>query len=230
MTKNTEFKMYEENFKQMKKLPFVKFLLKQNRLLEKENKDLKNTVFKLCKQVLIKEEKKENIVYEIEEEDEIEIIDTPVQKKEVVVLNDIVIDHSHDNIEYEEEEDEEEDEEQEEEEEEEEEKDEEEEQEEEVEVEDEQEEEEEVEEVEEVEVEEEEVEVEDEQEEEDEEVEQEEVEEEQEEEEVYEITIKSKTYYVMNEKDSIIYEADSNGDISLEVGKYVNGKPVFTKK
>ena len=196
MNKNTEFKMYEENFKQMKKLPFVKFLLKQNRLLEKENKDLKNTVFKLCKQVLIKEEKKENIVYEIEEEDEIEIIDSPFQKKEIVDLlsNDLTDCNSHHNTEHEEEQEEEQEEEEEEEE---------------------QEEQEEQEEEEEEEVEEEEEEV-------------EEVEEE--EEEVYEIKIKSKTYYVMNEKDSIIYEADSNGDISLEVGKYVNGKPVFTKK
>jgi hypothetical protein len=47
---------------------------------------------------------------------------------------------------------------------------------------------------------------------------------------VYEIKINSKTYYVMNEVDSIIYELDSNGDISIEAGKYKSGKPVFYKK
>jgi YHS domain-containing protein len=51
----------------------------------------------------------------------------------------------------------------------------------------------------------------------------------EEEEEVYEVTIKGKTYYVMNEKNSIIYDIDENGDISIEVGAYKNGKPVFTK-
>ena len=48
--------------------------------------------------------------------------------------------------------------------------------------------------------------------------------------EVYEITINKKTYYVVNETNSIIYEADASGDISIEAGKYNNGKPVFTKK
>jgi hypothetical protein len=48
--------------------------------------------------------------------------------------------------------------------------------------------------------------------------------------EVYEITIKGKSYYVMNEKDSIIYDVDENGDVSVEVGVYKNGKPVFNKK
>ena len=48
--------------------------------------------------------------------------------------------------------------------------------------------------------------------------------------EVYEITIKGKSYYVMNEKDSIIYDVDENGDVSIEVGVYKNGKPVFNKK
>jgi len=46
--------------------------------------------------------------------------------------------------------------------------------------------------------------------------------------EVYEVTINKKTYYVTNETDSIIYDLDENGDISVEVGKYKNGKPVFT--
>jgi hypothetical protein len=54
--------------------------------------------------------------------------------------------------------------------------------------------------------------------------------EEEEEESVYEVSIKGKTYYVMNEIDSIIYDVDENGDISLEVGIYKEGKPVFYKK
>ena len=87
----------------------------------------------------------------------------------------------------------------------------------EVEVEEEEEEEEEVE-VEEEEVEEEEVEVEE---------EEEEVEAEAEEEDVYEIQINGKTYYVTNEIDSVIYEADDEGEITIEAGAYKNGKPVF---
>ncbi len=49
----------------------------------------------------------------------------------------------------------------------------------------------------------------------------------EEEEDVYEIEIKGKTYYVSNEKNSVIYAADENGEITIEAGKYVNGKPVF---
>ena len=56
------------------------------------------------------------------------------------------------------------------------------------------------------------------------------VEEEEPEDEVYEVTIKGKPYYVTNEIDSVIYDTDENGDISLEVGKYNKGKPVFYKK
>ena len=55
----------------------------------------------------------------------------------------------------------------------------------------------------------------------------EEVEEEGAEEDVYEIEINGKTYYVSNERDSVIYAADENGDISIEAGVYKNGKPVF---
>jgi hypothetical protein len=51
--------------------------------------------------------------------------------------------------------------------------------------------------------------------------------EEEEEAEVYETVIKGKTYYIQNEKDGPIYEADENGEISLEVGVYKNGKPTF---
>jgi hypothetical protein len=72
-----------------------------------------------------------------------------------------------------------------------------------------------------------EVEEEEEQEEEEEEEEGEEEQVEEEEEEVYEIKIKSKTYYVTNEKNGTIYSVTSDGDIGDEVGKYVDGKPVF---
>ena len=53
------------------------------------------------------------------------------------------------------------------------------------------------------------------------------VEEEEEEEDVYEIQINGKTYYVTNEIDSTIYEADEEGEITIEAGAYKNGKPVF---
>jgi len=46
-------------------------------------------------------------------------------------------------------------------------------------------------------------------------------------EEVYEVIIKGKTYYTSNEKSGIIYGVDENGDVSLEVGFYKDGKPVF---
>ena len=56
------------------------------------------------------------------------------------------------------------------------------------------------------------------------------VQEEEEEEEVYDIQIMGKTYYVTNEVNSIIYEADADGDVSIEAGVFVSGKPVFNKK
>jgi hypothetical protein len=80
------------------------------------------------------------------------------------------------------------------------------------------------EEAEEEEAEEEEEEVEAEEEEEEEEVE---AEEEEEEEEVKEVLINGKTFYASNEIDSIIYDVDENGDISLEVGVFKNGKANF---
>jgi hypothetical protein len=46
-------------------------------------------------------------------------------------------------------------------------------------------------------------------------------------EEVYEVIIKGKTYYTSNEKSGIIYGVDENGDVSLEVGVYKDGKPIF---
>jgi len=48
--------------------------------------------------------------------------------------------------------------------------------------------------------------------------------------EVYEVVIKGKTYYVTNETDSDIYDINENGNISIEVSIYKNGKPVFNKK
>ena len=53
--------------------------------------------------------------------------------------------------------------------------------------------------------------------------------EEEEEESVYEVVIKGKTYYVTNEVDSVIYDADENGDISIEVGVYKAGVPIMKK-
>ena len=58
-------------------------------------------------------------------------------------------------------------------------------------------------------------------------VEGEEGEEEEGDEDVYEIEINGNTYYVSNEKDSVIYAADENGEITIEAGLYKNGKPVF---
>jgi len=52
---------------------------------------------------------------------------------------------------------------------------------------------------------------------------------EEEEEEVYEVVIKGKTYYTTNEKNGVIYGVDKNGDVSDEVGVYVDGKPTFKK-
>jgi len=299
-----DLKFYKKNFDCLRKIPYVKQLMKENKRLETENAELKNTIFKLCKKLLEKDgpevvvleiPKTENIVYEIEENDDsVQMNDsvTPQCKLEKVESTDVSIaseedefvdaeeisvkeEESLDNVNQEivlqeivgpqetnilvEEEEEEEEvvveeeevvveeeevvvEEEEvvvEEEEEEEEvvvveevvvEEEEEEEEvvvvEEVVVEEEEEEEEEVV-VEEEEEEEEEVVVEEEEEEEEEVVVEEE---EEEEDEVYEITINSKTYYVTNEIDSIIYEADSSGDISVEAGIYKNGKPTFYKK
>ena len=50
---------------------------------------------------------------------------------------------------------------------------------------------------------------------------------EEEDEEVYEVIIKGKAYYTSNEKSGVIYGIDSNGDVSLEVGVYKDGKPIF---
>jgi len=50
---------------------------------------------------------------------------------------------------------------------------------------------------------------------------------EEEEEEVFEIEIKGKTYYTTDAKNGVIYDTDENGDVSLEVGKFQDGKPVM---
>ena len=88
----------------------------------------------------------------------------------------------------------------------------------------------EVEEDEEEEVEEDEVEEEEEEEVVEEEEEEEEVEEEEEEDDVFEIIINKKTYYTTDMKNGIIYDMDSDGEISLEVGKLTDGKHKFYKQ
>ena len=161
------------------------------------------------------EEEEEVVVEEEEEEEEEEVVEEEVVEEEVVEEEveeeeEVVEEEVEEVVEIEEEEEEEEVEE----------------------VEEEEEEEVEEEEVVEEEVVEEEEEVVDEEVEEEEVAEEEVVEEEQEEEtddEVFEITIEGKEYYVTNQINSIIYALDENGDISLEVGKYVNGKAVFVK-
>ena len=201
-----DVKFYKKNFDSLAKIPFVRQLLKENERLKKENAELKHTVFKLCKKMLEKEET--NTSVDNDEQDDDSCCEVVLEKEEK------------ENIVYEIEDDEDneyeinkikvksecvEDEEQQD-----------------VVVEEE--------EGEEVVVEEEEVVVEEEEvvvEEEEEEVV---VEEEEEEAEVYEITIQSKTYYVTNEKDSIIYEADASGEISIEAGIYKDGTPTFYKK
>jgi hypothetical protein len=46
---------------------------------------------------------------------------------------------------------------------------------------------------------------------------------------VYEIIIKGKTYYTSNEQSGVIYGVDANGDVSMEVGVFKDGKAVFNK-
>jgi hypothetical protein len=250
-----DYELYKEFYDFMKCSPMMQTVIKENRELKMFNKILLETVDDLKQKLHMKEfrhvkvkkekldevvdltdeiesidgsyvEKEPNIVYELVEEHVEYKKDTTIEEGEIVeeeddsvllmlanqmeeeILKELHAEEEREKEELEEEEEEEEVEEVEEVEEE---------------VEEEDEEEEEVEEVEEVEDEEEE-EVE-------EEVEEEEVEEEEEEEEVeeevYEITIKSKTYYVTNEKNGTIYSVTSDGDIGDEVGKYVDGKPVF---
>ena len=50
---------------------------------------------------------------------------------------------------------------------------------------------------------------------------------EEEEEEVKEVIINKKTYYTDDEKNGTIYDVDENGDVSLEVGKFVKGVAKF---
>jgi hypothetical protein len=55
-------------------------------------------------------------------------------------------------------------------------------------------------------------------------------EDEEDEEDVYEIVINKKTYYTTDMKNGIIYDTDENGEISVEVGKLVNGVHKLNKK
>jgi hypothetical protein len=212
-----DFKFYKKNFDSLAKIPFVRQLLKENEKLKKENAELKHTMFKLCKKMLEREETETSVHdYEKEHDSCCEVVLEKEEKENIVyeIEDDEDIEDEINKIKVKTECVEEEEEVVVEEEE--------------VVVEEEEEEEEEVV-VEEEEEAEEEVVVEEEGEEEEEE-EEVVVEEEDEEAEVYEITIQSKTYYVTNEKDSIIYEADASGDISIEAGIYKNGKPTFYKK
>ena len=246
----SEFDTYKSNYEAIVNLPIVQKLMKENKDLKKRNRDLEKQLLavlletrrpiqkkKLLKplytsppvstsssvyikvekdemvqqqdEVVIIEKKVENIVYEILEDSCNDIIVDAEEEVEQEVVEEEVVEEEvveeevvEEEVEVEVEVEVEE------------------------EVEEEEVEEEEVEEEAEQEVEEEEVEVE---------VEEEVVQEEEEEEgeesgEVYEVTIKGKTYYVMNETDSIIYDVDENGDVSLEVGIYKSGKPTFNKK
>ena len=59
--------------------------------------------------------------------------------------------------------------------------------------------------------------------------EEEEEEQEEEEESVEEMVINNVKYYVTNPRDGTIYEMQEDGDVGDEIGKFVNGKPVFNK-
>ena len=230
-----------ENYYALEQLPIVRELIEKNEKLKRKNKELKRLISAISANLPILGGKKKNQV-KTEEEDENVPLDVDVvcvktegdaDEDKIVILtppakNNIIyeISESDDAIKLEvvehvsAEEAEEEAVEEETEEEEAEEK--------EAEEEEAEEEEAEEEEAEEEEVEEEEVEEEAEEAEEEEE-EEEAVEEEAEEEEVYEVVIKGKTYYTTNEKNGVIYGVDKNGDVSDEVGVYVDGKPTFKK-
>jgi hypothetical protein len=55
-------------------------------------------------------------------------------------------------------------------------------------------------------------------------------EEDEEEEELEEVVINGKRYYASNKTNGIIYGIDENDDPADEVGKYVNGQPIFTQQ
>ena len=54
-------------------------------------------------------------------------------------------------------------------------------------------------------------------------------EEEEEEDEVFEIVINKKTYYTDDKQNGTLYDLDEDGEISVEVGKLINGKPKLNK-
>ena len=45
--------------------------------------------------------------------------------------------------------------------------------------------------------------------------------------EVFELEIDGKVYYATDEDNGIIYNIDENGDIGIEIGKLINGEPIF---
>ena len=227
-----------ENYYALEQLPIVRELIEKNEKLKRKNKELKRLISAISANLPLLGGKKKNQV-KTEEDDENVPLDVDVvcvktegdaDEDEIVILtppakNNIIyeISESDDAIKLEiveEAKAEEEEEESVEETVEEAEEEEEEETVEEAEEEEEEEEEETVEEAEEEEEEEEAVE---------EEEEAEEEAEEEEEEEVYEVVIKGKTYYTTNEKNGVIYGVDKNGDVSDEVGVYVDGKTTFKK-
>ena len=52
---------------------------------------------------------------------------------------------------------------------------------------------------------------------------------EEEEDEVFEIVINKKTYYTDDKQNGTLYDLDEDGEISVEVGKLINGKPKLNK-
>ena len=256
-TISNEFEQYREfksHYDILMTLPIVKSLKKENKKLRKENTKLLNLLFQLTHThcplpstldenlIVIKEESVENNVPLPEDNDDVSDDNCVVEIPSPIVQNivyelceeeEVVVDkqeEEEEEVEVEEAVDEEEEEEETEEaavEETEEEEEEEEVEETEEAVEEEEEEVEETEEAVEEAVEEEEEEEEVEETEEGEEEDEEEEEEAGEEEEVSEVVINGRTYYTTNEKNGIIYDVDENGDISLEVGHYVNGVAKF---
>jgi len=226
-----KYKKYKEAYDLIMNSSIVEELKRQNQKLIKENKKLTKLILRLSNRIIpvgpvvpkttddvvfIKVEKettdKPNIVYELVDDDDVEVEEEEVEEVEEMEEVEEEVEDVEDVEEVEEEEVEEE----------------------EVEVEEVEVEEVEVEEVEVEEVEVEEVEVEEVEEEvEVEEEEVEEVEEEEEveevEDEVFEYTIGKKKYYITSETNGIIYNIDNSDEIGDEIGKMVNGKAKFNK-
>ena len=234
-----KYKKYKEAYDLIMNSSIVEELKRQNQKLIKENKKLTKLILRLSNRIIpvgpvvpkttddvvfIKVEKettdKPNIVYELVDDDDVEVEEEEVEEVEEMEEVEEEVEEVEEMEEVEEEVEDVEDVE-------------------EVEEEEVEEEEVEVEEVEVEEVEVEEVEVEEvevEEVEEEVEVEEEEVEEVEEEEEVeevedevFEYTIGKKKYYITSETNGIIYNIDNSDEIGDEIGKMVNGKAKFNK-